>query len=31
VELVAFSDMDEVVGVPEVQFREDLGFVHSIE
>lgn len=27
----AFIDPDEVVHVPEVQFSEDPGFVHSIE
>jgi hypothetical protein len=29
--LVAFLDLDEVVGNPEVQFSEDSGFLHSIE
>jgi hypothetical protein len=30
-ELVAIIDSDEVVRVPEVQFSNDPGFVHSIE
>jgi len=30
-EFVSFFDSDEVVGIPEVQLREDSGFVHSIE
>jgi len=30
-EFVSFFDPDEVVGIPEVQLSEDLGFAHSIE
>jgi hypothetical protein len=30
-ELVAFFDLDEMVGIPDVQFSENQGFVQSIE
>jgi hypothetical protein len=30
-ELVAFCDSDEVVGVPEIKLGEDPAFAHSIE